>query len=104
MATMDQAVARLQVSRTGYQREGDGFGIPWAFVAVTQNMESSLDFPRHLHNGDPLTSRTVQVPASRPKTGAPRFICEESASDALTMKKLGAGTDLSLAGMLYQPL
>lgn len=102
MATVDQTVARLQASRTRYQRVGDGLGIPWAFVAVTHNMESSLDFTRHLHNGDPLTSRTVQVPAGRPKIGTPPFTWEESARDALTMKKLGAGTDWSLAGMLYQ--
>lgn len=102
MATVDHCVGRLQTNRPRYQVVAGGLGIPWAFVAVIHNMESSLDFSRHLHNGDPLTSRTTQVPAGRPKTGAPPFTWEQSATDALTMKKLGAGTDWSLAGLLYQ--
>ncbi len=65
-------------------------------------MESSLRFTGHLHNGDPLTARTVQVPAGRPRSGAPPFSWEESAADALASHRLGARTDWSLAGMLYQ--
>jgi lysozyme family protein len=44
----------------------EDLGIPWGFVAVIHNMEASLDFTKHLHNGDPLTSKTVQVPVARP--------------------------------------
>lgn len=102
MAVVDQAVGRLHANRERYQRVGDGLGIPWAFVAVIHNMESSLDFYRHLHNGDTLTKRTVQVPAGRPKAGNPPFTWEESARDAISMKGPGAGTDWSLAGLLYQ--
>ena len=37
--------------------------IPWWFVGLVHKMEANLSFARHLHNGDPLTARTVQVPA-----------------------------------------
>jgi lysozyme family protein len=99
---VEQIIARLQTHRARYQNLGDALGIPWFFVAVIHSMESSCNFTRHLHNGDPLTSCTVQVPAGRPKTGNPPFTWEESASDALSMKKFGSHTDWSLAGMLYQ--
>jgi hypothetical protein len=65
-------------------------------------MEASQNFKAHLHNGDPLTARTVQVPAGRPKKGKPPFSWEESAADALAMRGLGVKTDWSLSGMLYQ--
>jgi hypothetical protein len=65
-------------------------------------LESSLNFTRHLHNGDPLANRTVRVPGGRPRTGTPPFTWEESAIDAISMKKLGARTDWSLAGTLFQ--
>ncbi len=85
-----------------YQSVADQLGIPWFFIAAIHNMESSQNFKAHLHNGDPLTARTVQVPAGRPKKGNPPFSWEGSAADALTMRGLGAKTDWSLAGMLYQ--
>ncbi len=72
------------------------------FIAVIHNMEASQNFNKHLHNGDPLTARTVQVPAGRPKKGTPPFSWEDSAADALAIRGLGAKTDWSLAGMLYQ--
>ena len=65
-------------------------------------MESSQSFHKHLHNGDPLTARTVQQPPGRPKNGSPPFTWEQSAADALQLKRLGADTDWSLAGTLYQ--
>lgn len=99
---IDALAAKLIANRSRYEAVGKRLGIPWAFIAVTHNMESTQNFSKHLHNGDPLTARTRQVPAGRPKTGSPPFTWEESAADALTMKGLGSGTDWSLAGMLYQ--
>jgi hypothetical protein len=65
-------------------------------------MESSQNFKKHLHNGDPLTARTVQVPAGRPKTGNPPFTWEESATDSLLLKKLNTWTDWTIPGTLYK--
>ena len=39
--------------------------IPAWFIGLIHNMESTLSFKGHLHNGDPLTARTKQVPAGR---------------------------------------
>ena len=61
--------------------------IPWQFIGVIHMMESNCNFGTHLHNGDSLQARTRQVPAGRPRTGSPPFTWEESAVDALVMKK-----------------
>lgn len=64
--------------------------IPWVFVGLVHLMESGCDFTRHLHNGDPLTARTVQHPAGRPANGEPPFTWTESARDALAGRTLPA--------------
>ncbi|SHE38076.1 Lysozyme family protein [Modicisalibacter ilicicola DSM 19980] len=99
---VDRLIEGMQENRSRYQQVGEAQGVPWGFLAVIHNMEASADFSRHLHNGDPLDARTVQVPAGRPRSGSPPFRWEESAQDALAMKRLGTRTDWSLAGTLYQ--
>ena len=99
---VERLVAGIQENRSRYQQVSDAQGVPWGFLAVIHNMESSGDFSRHLHNGDPLEARTVQVPAGRPRGGSPPFTWEESARDAMALKRLSARTDWSLAGTLYQ--
>jgi len=77
-------------------------GIPWYVIAAIHNMESSLRFTCHLHNGDPLTARTRHVPAGRPKSGKPPFAWEDSAADALRYQGLHRWKDWSLSGTLYK--
>lgn len=101
-AAVEKLVDALLANRARYQAVGGAMGIPWHFIAAIHNMEASQSFKGHLHNGDPLTARTVQVPPGRPKAGNPPFTWEESARDALALKGLGAGTDWSLAGTLYE--
>jgi len=101
-AAVEGLINSLVANRARYEAVGNPLGIPWHFIAVIHNMESSQSFTRHLHNGDPLSARTVQVPAGRPKTGNPPFTWEESAADALGMRGIGAVTDWSLSGTLYQ--
>jgi len=102
LGAAEALIRSLLLHRTKYDNVAAALGIPWFFIAVIHNMESGQNFTRHLHNGDPLTGRTVRVPAGRPKNGTPPFTWEQSAADALTMKGLGAGTDWGLAGTLYQ--
>lgn len=99
---VERIAGLIATARTRYSAVADRLGIPWYFVGIVHNMESSLDFTRHLHNGDPLTARTVNVPAGRPTNGSPPFTWEVSATDALAMKSLGPNTDWSLSGILYQ--
>lgn len=95
-------VNKLLSNRGRYEAVAKASGVPWHFIAATHNMESSQNFAKHLHNGDPLSARTVQVPAGRPASGSPPFTWEASAIDALGLKKLGPDTDWTLAGTLFR--
>jgi len=57
---------KITQNRNRYQAVGDPLGIPWYFIGVIHCLEASLNFNKHLHNGDPLTARTVQIPKGRP--------------------------------------
>ncbi len=89
-------------NKSRYRSVGSVLGIPWYFIAVIHNMESSLNFNCHLHNGDPLSARTVHVPAGRPVQGDPPFTWEQSATDSLRFQKLDAWTDWSVPGLLFK--
>jgi len=92
----------IERNRDRYQSVADELGIPWYIVGVIHGMEASFNFTRHLHNGDPLTARTVHVPANRPASGQPPFTWEESATDALRLAKLDQVEDWTVPQMLYQ--
>lgn len=102
VADVERLLDSLIRNRATYESVGTPLNIPWFFVAVIHNMESSQKFTGHLHNGDPLTARTRQVPAGRPRAGTPPFSWKDSAIDALTMHDLNRWTDWSVAGALYQ--
>lgn len=65
-------------------------GIPWYLIGILHMRESNYNFTRHLHNGDPLTGKTINVPAGRPLfppaagLGRP-YSWEESAYDAISI-------------------
>lgn len=103
MASVEQCVTAINGSRSRYEAvSAMTGGVPWFVIAAIHNMESSLRFDGHLHNGDPLTKRTTHVPEGRPKTGEPPFTWEESAADALAYDGLDRWTDWSLPGTLYK--
>jgi len=88
--------------RDRYESLGSRLGIPWTFIGIVHSLESGCNFERHLHNGDPLGARTVQVPKGRPKDLAPPFTWEQSAEDALRMKHLADLSDWSIASTLFR--
>jgi lysozyme family protein len=95
-------VRRLNQGQATYDAVGrDLNGIPWAFIGAIHAMECGFNFAGHMHNGDPLTARTVQVPRGRPRNGEPPFTWRESAIDAMTMKGFHEVTDWSIPHMLY---
>ena len=102
MADVDALVAQIAANKKRYVAAGNPVGTPWYVVGVIHALESSLNFGRHLHNGDPLTARTVQVPAGRPKTGQPPFTWEASASDALRFQGFDKWKDWSIPGTLFK--
>lgn len=96
------AVARrISVSSARYASAALG-RMPWWWVGIVHNLEAGGNFTKHLHNGDPLSARTTHVPAGRPIAGSPPFTWEESARDALAMRRLGTVDDWSTPRCLYE--
>jgi lysozyme family protein len=81
--TMKWYTNKIQRNQARYEAVSGSTKVPWWVIACIHMMESSADFGTHLHNGDPLSARTVHVPAGRPKTHDAPFTWEESAIDAL---------------------
>ncbi len=98
---VESVIEKINLNKATYISVSDKTSIPWFFIASVHNMEASLDFKTHLHNGDPLTARTIHVPAGRPKNGIPPFTWAESAIDSLTFQGLTANTDWSLSSLLF---
>lgn len=98
-----QIAKRAIANKARYQRAAAVCpGMPWWWVAAVHSLESSASWTRHLHNGDPLTARTRQVPAGRPQVGTPPFTWEESARDALTMHDLQRVPTWEIERCLYE--
>ncbi len=92
------AVNLVVVGKARYQTVEAETGVPWWFVGILHALECSSNFKKHLHNGDPLTDRTVNVPSGRPESDPP-FTWEESAEDALLMKGWGPDEVARISGV-----
>ena len=101
-AEVEGVVGRIEAGRPRYAKVAKQVGIPWYVVGIIHNMEASLRFDRHLHNGDPLTARTKNWPPGRPKAGNPPFTWEASAADALRLTGMDKWTDWSIPGTLFK--
>ncbi len=95
-------VSKIISNKSRYQSVGNKLNIPWYFIGITHSMEGGSNFSTHLHNGDSLRARTVQIPKGRPQNGNPPFSWEFSAEDALMLKGLDKWTDWSIPGVLYK--
>jgi lysozyme family protein len=95
-------INRMLSNKSRYEAVAKQLNIPWQFIGVIHNMEASMNFSSHLHNGDPLSRRTIHVPSGRPADGTPPFTWEQSAADALTLRKIDQCKDWTIEGMLYQ--
>lgn len=88
--------------RKSYEKVYEITCVPWHFVAITHGMEASFDLLAHLHNGDPLKSKTVQIPRNRPDPWNPPSDWASSAVDAMQVDKFADQTDWDLAKLLYR--
>lgn len=77
-------------------------GVPWFVVGLIHQMEAGCKWGCHLHNGDPLSARTVSVPAKRPARGNAPFKWEDSACDALMMKNMQSIKDWSIERIAFE--
>jgi lysozyme family protein len=98
---VDGIVDRIVANRQRYQVVEQSTGVPWYVTAAIHNLEASLSFQSHLHNGDPLSERTVRIPRGRPLHGQPQFAWETSAHDALQHKGLAGNRDWSVQRIAY---
>jgi len=92
----------ILANKARYEAIATATNVPWFMVAAIHNMEGGLNFNTHLHNGDPLRARTVNVPAGRPKSGSPPFTFEESAIDALAFDNVGVNLEPYFAGICFK--
>lgn len=79
----NSAANKILKGKSQYQIVAQEAGIPWFVVGLIHLLEGNCNFATHLHNGDSLNARTVNVPKGRPKSGKPPFTWNESALDAL---------------------
>lgn len=101
-AAVDQSINLILAGRKQYEMVETKIKVPWYFTGIVHCLEGRVNFETHLHNGDPLTARTKNVPSDRPRPGSPPFTWQQSAIDALQIKKLDAWTDWSIPGLLFQ--
>ena len=75
-------------------------GVPWAMLAVIHRRESDANFNTYLGNGDPLSRRTVNVPAGRgPFLGPNAFVA--GGVDAIKVEGWSMIRDWRLEKQLY---
>lgn len=86
LCELRNSVKRIMFNQARYLAVGSPYGIPFWVIGLVHYRESDFNFTEHLHNGDPLTARTVHVPSGHPVNGNPPFTWEESARDALSLE------------------
>lgn len=102
-----EAVARdIYANRDRYIPVAARFNCPWPLIGAIHSLEGGLDFSTHLHNGDPLTHRTVLEPIGHPRalpaSGHFPYTWEESAIDAIAIKGWGSIEHWTLEMALYR--
>jgi len=89
---------RLVAAKQRYLTVSERTGIPWPFIAVTHQRESSQNWSRSLAQGDPFDQVSTHVPAGR----GPFNSWEEAAYDALVNcgPYAARNKDWSIGGLL----
>lgn len=100
--TVARYIAKIRKGRAHCEAVAGQSGVPWWFIAIVHGMEAGFSFTGHLHNGDPLGHRTVQVPKGRPKVWNPPSDWNSSALDALEIEGFLHQPDWRLARVLYR--
>lgn len=76
-----QIATEIRKEKRYFEVEQDS-GVSASLVGAIHQLESGRNFNTHLHNGDPLNSKTRRSPVGRP-LGKPPFTWLESAIDAV---------------------
>lgn len=97
---LDINVDKIKAGTNRYVSVSAQTNIPWYIVGVIHLMECDCRFDCHLHNGDPIGKKTVNVPKGRPLLK--HWEWEDSAVDALQIDALDTWNDWSIGGTLYK--
>jgi len=91
---INQAVNQILSHKDRYQAMAAKVNskIPWYAIGIPHYLECDSDFTQHIHNGDSLKHRTINVPSGRPaaepQAGANKpYSWEESCEDWLHLKQ-----------------
>ena len=101
LAAIDKTVVRILKFRPQYEEVSRLTNVPWFVVGIMDMREGGGGACRHLHNGDSLKRKTVQVPAGRPLKGSGPFTFLESACDAIQQKGYDQIRDWSVERMAF---
>jgi lysozyme family protein len=99
-ALVEATANKIIANRARYATVAANTNVPWFVIGIIHSLEASQRFDRHLHNGDPLTGRTIHVPAGHP-AGMPPFTWEVSAEDALRFDKFDQWNEWTLPGVAF---
>jgi len=94
---INSAVQKIADNYERYFKIFQETGVPANIIGLIHMKESSFDFTKHLHNGNPLTGKTFWVPKNRPlfpPANGLVYTFEESSIDALNYQGKGLGLDL----------
>jgi lysozyme family protein len=96
---------RIMKNQPRYEKAQKETQVPWYVIGVAHNMEASFNFSGHLHNGDDIRFKTVNVPKGRPRIWDPPKSSKDweiSADDALEYDAFAGQTDWSIERLLYR--
>lgn len=96
-----QSAAKLLKNKARYQGVSSVTGVPWYWIAICHNRESSGNFLGVLHNGEKIIGtgrKTKLVPAGR----GPFATWEEAAIDALKIKGLDKNVEWNVGRFWYE--
>ena len=99
-AVIEKTAKRIIAFKAKYEAIEAATNVPWYVVGIMDMREAGGGCCKHLHNGDPLTAPTVQVPANRPSGKGP-FTWQDSAIDALKIKKFDKITAWTVEQMAF---
>src|SRR5262249_30071679 len=65
MTQLSAIVDQIMTNKDRYQKSTGDSGVPWYAIAILHAEDSGMNFDVNFVNGDPLTGRTVHIPAGR---------------------------------------
>lgn len=95
---LESIANKIIANRAPYEEVQAELGIPWWWIAIINERESSGNLSTYLGNGEPLNRVTQLVPRGR----GPFSSWKEGAVDALKLQGLDKWKDWSIEGSLYQ--